>query len=83
MVCPLLSIGLLPTSIAPPTSIADTPCPIDDEWIMYGDYCYKIYSDDEPSSWWQSRLLCQEQGGDLASIHNYAENYWLLSKVNI
>ena len=76
-------LGPLPATEAPPTEIPDKPCPIDKNWIVFGDYCYKFYSeiDDEMNSWWKSRELCQKYGADLASVHTYEENYWILSKV--
>ena len=59
------------------------PCPTDSTWLKYGEHCYKIFSEIESSttSWWNARRLCHDEGGELASVHTYEENYWLLSKV--
>ncbi|XP_068210370.1 macrophage mannose receptor 1-like isoform X2 [Palaemon carinicauda] len=59
-------------------------CEDDPSWLLYNNHCYKIFPSDDDSgqTWYESRRLCREIGGELASIHNVEENYWLQSQVH-
>ncbi|KAK4312213.1 hypothetical protein Pmani_016336 [Petrolisthes manimaculis] len=76
--------GTLVTTVAPPTTPSVTPkCSDDTTWFLYNDYCYKFISESEEliQSWWDSRRMCKEIGGELASIHTTEENYWMESMI--
>ena len=73
----------MPSTEIPITKLPEVPCPIDEDWLLYEDYCYKVFSEatEESRSWWNSRKYCQENGAELASIHTFDENYWILHEV--
>lgn len=75
--------GTMLTTQAPPTQTPDVPCDDDPSWLLFNDYCYKFISeaDEAPQTWWSSHRLCRNEGGELASIHTFEENYWIVSKI--
>ncbi|XP_042869527.1 macrophage mannose receptor 1-like isoform X1 [Penaeus japonicus] len=75
--------GTMVTTQAPPTQTPDVPCDDDSSWLLFNDHCYKFISeaDETPQTWWTSHRRCRDEGGELASIHSYEENYWIMSKI--
>ncbi|XP_071527696.1 macrophage mannose receptor 1-like isoform X2 [Panulirus ornatus] len=75
--------GTMLTTLHPLTMTPSVACDDDPLWILYDKYCYKLTSeaDGEPLTWWDSHLQCRKEGGELASIHTYEENYWLESQI--
>lgn len=71
------------TTLPPSTMTPSVACDDDPTWILYDDHCYKLTSEaeEEPQTWWGAHLRCRQEGGELASIHSYGENYWLESQV--
>ena len=55
-----------------PTCLRETCGP---GYSAYGDHCYKYIS--EAVTWSQARARCRAEQGDLASVHNRAENEFI------
>lgn len=78
----------------PPTPYPDAHCldvhnstEDNSTWHMYSGFCYKFVGNDHTKGektlgWWDSHVKCRNEGGELASIHSLAENYWIMSKVS-
>ncbi|NXX93054.1 MRC1 protein, partial [Centropus bengalensis] len=50
-----------------------------DGWWPYAGHCYSIQR--EPKLWKDALISCQEQDGDLASVHNIAEHSFVVSQL--
>merc|ERR1711936_82376 len=74
----LIFIAFGPQSIEPKTlqDVAISPCP--DGWSEYQDSCYQLVTDLTTDSN-MYRSLCQDAGGELASIHSADENSFVVS----
>ncbi|XP_072781570.1 macrophage mannose receptor 1 isoform X2 [Taeniopygia guttata] len=55
------------------------PVQCTDGWWPYAGHCYSIHRD--PKTWEDALSSCKKQDGDLASIHNIAENSFLVSQL--
>nr|XP_006815866.1 PREDICTED: macrophage mannose receptor 1-like [Saccoglossus kowalevskii] len=55
-----------------------------DNWIEYGDYCFKAYSRvyEEKLNWYGARSFCRGMGADLASFHSQAEEQQVIQQTN-
>ena len=77
----------VPTTVQPPTLAPQVPCDPDNEsdgWIKFPidqggneEYCY-FFSTVSPMGFLDARQNCQQQGGELASIHSAEENSFLM-----
>ncbi|XP_038078467.1 macrophage mannose receptor 1-like [Patiria miniata] len=69
------------TTDMPPTSVPPTyNCPSDD-WLPYGDNCYRVQQN--TADYNTAQTLCQMMGGaNLASIANMNENNFVMSALN-
>ncbi|XP_066983330.1 macrophage mannose receptor 1-like isoform X1 [Macrobrachium rosenbergii] len=67
-----------------PQKKPNSTCEDDPSWLLFNKHCYKIIPSDDNAgdTWFESRRLCREIGGELASIHTVEENYWLQSQVH-
>uniref|UniRef100_A0A8C4W967 C-type lectin domain-containing protein n=1 Tax=Gopherus evgoodei TaxID=1825980 RepID=A0A8C4W967_9SAUR len=52
-------------------------CP--DGWLSYSGHCYMIHR--EPKVWKEALTSCKNQDGNLASMHNIAENSFIVSQL--
>ncbi|OWK52268.1 Macrophage mannose receptor 1 [Lonchura striata] len=55
------------------------PVQCTDGWWPYAGHCYSIHR--HPKTWEDALASCKKQDGDLASIHNIAENSFLVSQL--
>ncbi|CAM4596076.1 unnamed protein product, partial [Lepidochelys kempii] len=53
-------------------------CP--DGWLPYSGHCYMIHR--EPKVWKEALTSCKTQDGNLASMHNIAENSFIISQLD-
>ncbi|CAM5112433.1 unnamed protein product, partial [Natator depressus] len=53
-------------------------CP--DGWLPYSGHCYMIHR--EPKVWKEALTACKTQDGNLASMHNIAENSFIISQLD-
>ena len=49
----------------------NTDCPSD--WSFFNGYCYEFLKSEDPLSWVEAETICNEDGGNLLSIHSEEE----------
>ncbi|XP_053876596.1 macrophage mannose receptor 1-like isoform X1 [Malaclemys terrapin pileata] len=61
----------------PSDHLGPIKCP--DGWLPYSGHCYMIHR--EPKVWKEALTSCKKQDGNLASMHNIAENSFIVSQL--
>uniref|UniRef100_A0A674I4S8 C-type lectin domain-containing protein n=1 Tax=Terrapene triunguis TaxID=2587831 RepID=A0A674I4S8_9SAUR len=61
----------------PSDHLGPIKCP--DGWLPYAGHCYMIHR--EPKVWKEALTSCKKQDGNLASMHNIAENSFIVSQL--
>lgn len=74
-------------TLPPPSMDPDAMCPLADGWEEFNGFCYYVSSSAESSISWLTAIdTCRLKGGlahnaTLASIHNKAENTYIMNRL--